>query len=311
MPTPCEVPVARRLRERPSPAASCTRARRADSPTPVVRARGAGLELALPVLVAWGAAPARPEEKPGEALRAEVERALARIDAQATEWKPELAGDARMTEALRAALAWPEEAGDARVRGRGAMIALALFVDDSGMYAANPLGGAPYAAVWPAEARGRGKTLGRSLSILERHDWAQHWAVTGALATQLGSAIALQAGYAKEISDAKERETGPASGFSFADLEADYAGVEFARRLLGGGGGAGGADVRRRALAGAPIVDFTPDLREMPEELTYTEFVRDHGGLRDARYRTMVEKIRRRIAACTGFAEAGAETEKR
>lgn len=243
---------------------------------------------------------ARAEETAAQLLAAEVGRALDRLHACAAAWKPETDGDARMSGALRAALAWEDgEKAPAGLRERAAMIALALFVDDSGMYAKNPLGGAPFAARESPERRAKAREWGRTTSIHARHDWAQHWVVSAALALQLNPELSLQAGYAKELSDAKERETGPASGFSFADLEADYAGVQFARRLRTS------PAPRLRVLAGSTIHDFTPDLREMPEEFTYSEFMTQFGGLHDGRYREMVGKIMARITACPGYAEPG------
>ncbi len=236
---------------------------------------------------------------PGETLRAEISRALGRIhEAVRTAISAGADGDALMSACTRAAVGPDEPTPE---RARAAMIALALTVDSSKYYHRNPAGGGPFVALLPAGLLEDLAGAPHPPAILTRHDWAQHFAVSAALAAQLSPEFSLRAGYAKEISDARERETGPASGFSFADLEADYAGIELARRLLKGGDAA--RAIRDRLAAGATIRDFAPDLREMPEELSYTEYLEQYGGPRDERYRTMTEKIRRRISACPGFAD--------
>lgn len=264
-----------------------------------------GLLGALLLVIAFGARPvgadgeATPAD-PAAALRAEVTRALARVY-QATGAPPAPgtppAGDACFDAALHAAFA---DAGDGPVGARAALIALAIFVDDSGMYTDNPLAGRPYAALVPEAVRGTRQERARVATLQGRHDWAQHFAVSAALAAQLTPELSLQAGLAKELSDARGMEQGAGSGFSFADLGADLAGIELARRLLRDDDAA--RATRQRLAAGGSAGAVCPDLTDLPEDLPFKTWREQYGGLKDPRYAAMTEKIRRRIDACAAYA---------
>lgn len=268
--------------------------------------RIAGWATALALLAAFVARADEPDA--GAALRTEVGKALERIYAVARAdarkdfqcpkgWAAE---DWRLSQCLAAAT---KEMAEGPVGARAAMIALALWVDDSDLYARNPMGGGAFAGLETPALLAEKKTLRGKPSIQERHDWAQHFFVSAAVAAQLSAELSLRAGYAKEISDAKEMETGKGSGFSFADLGADYAGIELTRRLLKDGPEA--KALRERMAAGATMRDVCPDLKDLPEDLPHAEWVKQYGGPQDERYRTMIEKIRRRIDACAAYAQAG------
>ena len=96
-------------------------------------------------------------------------------------------------------------------------------------------------------------------------------------------------GLFKELADANG-----GSGFSFADLAADRAGVHFAELATGDAPGA--ALVQRSARAGLGEADFMIDLKGLPEALSSTQFERDYGGTQGESYLALVEHIERRIA---------------
>jgi hypothetical protein len=97
-------------------------------------------------------------------------------------------------------------------------------------------------------------------TMLNRRDLAQHFFLSGYLATIVGSAAAEAAGVAKELADAKS-----GSGFSYVDLAADLAGIAFAERLLR-------HELSLPELAQQfEIARFMPDLGQLPEGVRWDE----------------------------------------
>ncbi len=108
------------------------------------------------------------------------------------------------------------------------------------------------------------------------------------IAAELGPEIAEAAGMGKEIRDADPG----GSGFSFADLLADLAGIRFAG-WLGGKDGRARLDRVAREFRGR---DFLPDTAGQPEGLSAGAFAKGWGSLADDRFREKVESLRRRVA---------------
>jgi hypothetical protein len=127
------------------------------------------------------------------------------------------------------------------------------------------------------------------ITLRGRRDLARHFTSSAALAAQGGSLFSDAVGLFKELTDASG-----SSGFSFADLAADRAGVQFAE--LATGGAAGAALVQRSARAGLVEADFMIDLQGLPEALSRAQFERDYGGTQGESYLTLVEHIERQIA---------------
>ena len=125
-------------------------------------------------------------------------------------------------------------------------------------------------AIAPPEIRrmlGGGKTtVGASrLTLHQRHDLAQHFLISAALAVQLGEDTALQIGFNKEMEDARPG----GSGFSFTDLAADVAGLEFS-------GTATDEDsanqLQQFLMAHSEESDYLPLLSGLPEGLSIAQF---------------------------------------
>lgn len=127
------------------------------------------------------------------------------------------------------------------------------------------------------------------ITLRGRRDLAQHFTSSAALAAQGSSLFSDAVGLFKELTDANS-----GSGFSFADLAADRAGVHFAE--LATGDAAGAAMVQQAARADLTEGDFMIDLQGLPEALSRAQFDRDYGGTRGEPYLTLVEHIERRIA---------------
>lgn len=187
--------------------------------------------------------------------------------------------------AAAAALRLPEkEAVPAFLVGAG------VTLDDSDLLRKNPL----TAAVWrrvegDADRARRLRVLGKP-TVHGRHDFCQHFAVSAALTALAGPEAAEAAGVLKELLDAEG-----SSGFSFADLAADYAGVALARRLT--------ADPRRLAAVAESfeVADYAARPTGLPDGLPKAQFVREYGSVADARFKKLEAEVRRRVRALPAY----------
>jgi len=133
-----------------------------------------------------------------------------------------------------------------------------------------------------------------------RKDLLLHFSVSASLVAILGKSVSEAVGIQKELSDAKEKERGEGTGFSFVDLTADYSGIEFAERLSN-------ADPKIAHHAITQLAqrfsgkDFIPSIEGIPESLTYSRFVELYGSVIDNRFAVWVRMIRKQIRNCRGF----------
>ena len=131
--------------------------------------------------------------------------------------------------------------------------------------------------------------LGRP-TVRGRRDLCQHFAVSAALTETFGAAAAEFAGMAKEMTDMKG-----ASGFSFADLAADFAGIELANVTT--------ADPKRIAAMAKQFLvnDFVPDIAAFPEGLTEKAFKAKYGGTDDAKFKAELDAVRKAVQAVPAY----------
>jgi uncharacterized protein YfiM (DUF2279 family) len=174
------------------------------------------------------------------------------------------------------------------------LLGLGIGLGDSKQLEANPatanLTGALEA---PRERTMRLAMLGEP-TILGRRDLAQHFFVSALLSASAGAAAAQAAGISKEMLDAQGE-----SGFSFADLAADRAGIEFARRV---------ADRRLTLpmLAQAfSVAGFVPSIEGLPEKLSAQEFTAQFSGPGDGRFLQQLQEIDRRILQLPAYRTGG------
>lgn len=169
------------------------------------------------------------------------------------------------------------DASDPIAQRRAALLVLAIYLFDKDL-----AGLVPEARYWP-----RPRYV--ALTLFGRHDSAQHYGISAALAAWAGEPVADAIGLYKELEDARH-----GSGFSFADLAADRAGTRLGELVVG--------DSKR--LDAALLGPFTeseiaPALLDLPENLNASEFRRRFGDTSDARYRKLTDVIEQRIAALT------------
>jgi hypothetical protein len=176
------------------------------------------------------------------------------------------------------------------------LVALGIAVDSSDLLRRKQLTGEQWQSVESdAERQRRVQVIGTP-TMRGRHDTAQHFVVSAALVALVGSQAAEAIGMLKELNDANG-----GSGFSFADLAADKAGVTFAEQLRGS----------ENLLAELPtrftVADFVPDLAGLPEGLMREQLAKQFGSTSDERFRAQRAEIRRRIQALPAYRAAPAE----
>ncbi|MPZ43460.1 MAG: hypothetical protein GEV05_08675 [Betaproteobacteria bacterium] len=167
---------------------------------------------------------------------------------------------------------------DPVAENRAALLVTAFYVNGRGLSAI-----VPQARDWP-RPRLHKVTLGG------RHDLAQHFTVSAALAAAAGSPLANAIGVYKEIEDARG-----GSGFSFPDLAADRAGTVFGAQAARSPQSA--RSIQQRFLAGAVEADFMPDVAGLPVASNEADFKRRFGGVGEAAYRRVEGEVERRIKA--------------
>lgn len=134
------------------------------------------------------------------------------------------------------------------------------------------------------------------LTLDRRQDFAEHFMYSAALAVAGDAVLADAVGLSKELSDAKGR-----SGFSFTDLAADRAGSRF-----GAMASVSVSSARRvQALlsqSGAEA-DVMPQVRDLPEHVSASDFKQHYGGGDGFAYRKLRQEIERRISGCRLYRE--------
>jgi hypothetical protein len=125
-------------------------------------------------------------------------------------------------------------------------------------------------------------------TLFGRHDLAQHFAVSAALAALLGAKSAEAAGITKEWLDAHRG----GSGFSFADLAADFGGVMLAEAVR--------TDPARLKAIGK-LTDYALSPKGLPEGMSGAAFEKRYGGLRDRRFTETCDDLKKRLSDRPGF----------
>ncbi|MBW1767294.1 MAG: hypothetical protein JRJ65_09625 [Deltaproteobacteria bacterium] len=134
------------------------------------------------------------------------------------------------------------------------------------------------------------------LTLRGRQDLALHFLVSAAIAVSAGGGMADFMGLFKEMDDSRG-----GSGFSFADLAADRAGVKFANA---GTGSSFSANLLQQQMSGQlKEGDFMPRVDHLPEGIMELELKKKYKDLDSATYRIVDEEIERRIVACRVYRE--------
>jgi hypothetical protein len=205
-----------------------------------------------------------------------------------------LKGDALTEHYVRAAAAAARKLPE-KERAPAFLLGIGVALDTAALLRKNPVTGDLWNRLETEKERGQRLKVIGTPTVHGRHDLAQHFAVSAALTASHGARAAETAGVLKELLDAEEG----GSGFSFADLAADLAGVALGEQVL-----------RRPARLGAlekdfAVRDYVPPPRGLEEGLARADFERRYGGVTDKRFRAALEGLRKRVRALPGHQAAG------
>jgi hypothetical protein len=169
---------------------------------------------------------------------------------------------------------------------QAAILALAMYLGDSGF-------GRLIGPVLTDEMK-RHKRPGK-VTLAGREDLRLHFVISAGLKVVADSGLSSAAGEFKELLDA----AGGGSGFSFADLAADIAGIRLAEVATGRSGQA--ARLQRLLSENAGEDLFFPDVRGLPENLQEKEFDRRYGNVESKEYRAFVNRIEEAVSRLPAY----------
>jgi hypothetical protein len=187
--------------------------------------------------------------------------------------------------AARAAMRLPEEAA-----AEAFLLGLGVTLGDSAILRSSPLPLRILSEIETEEERVARAAVVGSPTVRERRDLCQHFMVSCALTEMVGPELAETAGLLKE-----QKDSLGGSGFSFADLGADLAGIAFARDVKEGAIPLGQLAERFR------VADYVPDPAGLKEGLSAKEFLREYGSPSDERFREARAALLGKIRALPGY----------
>ena len=183
-----------------------------------------------------------------------------------------------LAELLAALLA--EAAADGRAdpiaANRALILALAAYVNDRVIHA-------------PGEPRADPRQRPHPVQLRGRRDLSQHFMTSAALAVGGNDTLSRLIGWYKEVSD-----SAGGSGFSFADMTANRAGIRFAKLATESPSSA--HRLQRLGSRGLTADDFMPPIEALPEGMSRNRFMSRFGDTHPGAYQRMLETIDRRIA---------------
>ncbi len=182
----------------------------------------------------------------------------------------------------------PEQAAVAFLLGLG------VALDDTGQLRQLPLTRDLCRQVESADARIERLAVLGLPTMRGRHDLAQHFVLSAALTAVLGPHAVEAIGLAKELHDSQS-----GSGFSFADLAANMAGVEMAKYVL-----RPGSDWQKQMTQFA-VRDYLPPVADLREGMSWQQFVATYGSPGDARFQAQRKKIAEMIRSLPAYSDGG------
>lgn len=132
-------------------------------------------------------------------------------------------------------------------------------------------------------------------TLAGRTDHARHFLVSAAIAVSGGTGLANLAGIFKEMDDSQG-----GSGFSFADLAADRAGVRFGELAIASSSQA--KLLQQQMATMRSESDFMPSVENLPEGIQELEFKKAYHDLDSMTYKMTEAEIERRIRQCRIYA---------
>jgi hypothetical protein len=170
------------------------------------------------------------------------------------------------------------------------VLALGVAMDDGGALRKLPIAGVVAAHIEGEQERAdRVAALGQP-TMRGRPDLARHFFVSSFLVAVSGSEPARAVGLLKEVADAHG-----GSGFSFADMAANRAGIVFGGAVLTG------RLPLDEVARGFAAEAYLPPIEDLEEELGGAELAEKFGGVGDERLTGELRRIENRIMALPAY----------
>jgi hypothetical protein len=231
-----------------------------------------------------------PLDRPGfkltpkqEAVRKVVRAIVLRAEQNARRRDNRLVGD-ELTASYVTAAADVARFEDRPLQATAFLIGLGIALDDSAILRKNPLTADFCKAVESDEERDARLAVLGLPTVRDRRDLCQHFVVSCALTELIGPALAEQAGLAKELLDMKGT-----SGFSFSDMCANIAGIEFAKLVQRK------PDLLEEWWREFKVNDVVPAMNGLRDGLAEDQFKRYYGSISDERFKLALDEIRKRV----------------
>lgn len=207
------------------------------------------------------------------------------------------AGDALTARYVKAAAKAASEQDEA-VATKAFVFGLGIACDHTGAIRRLPAGREFCAAVESATDRQERLAVIGQPTLYGRRDLLLHFLVSCYLTGSLGARAAEAAGLMKEFADARGD-----SGFSFADLAADKAGVRFAVSVLHN-------EVSLQQVAeNFTVSDYMPSIHGLPEGLSLQEIMAVSESDSQSTYARLLDEINARLTALPAYCERNGRKE--
>jgi hypothetical protein len=170
------------------------------------------------------------------------------------------------------------------------LLALGIFFDDSMTLRSFPATSATVTQIESDEQRRQRISVIGQPSLRDRSDFVKHFFVSAHLAAVMGGNSARNAGLAKEMLDANG-----GTGFSFADMLANRAGIIFAEQLLAG-------EITLKEIADSFTTDkYMPEVDGLTEGLQAAEFATQFGNSATGGFAAELQQSEKRILSLPAY----------
>lgn len=171
--------------------------------------------------------------------------------------------------------------GDPMAENEAAILAIAIYFGDGRFERF-------VGDVRPKGGSGNSRS-GSNFRLDGRYDFVQHFTISMGLTITGGDLAANIIGELKEAKDSQK-----SSGFSFTDIGADRAGVQFAKRATESRSSARQVQDILAGATGEQV--FFPRFADLPEGLSEAAFKRRYGDVTSREYKRVIAEIDRRIS---------------
>ena len=156
------------------------------------------------------------------------------------------------------------------------------------------MGKNPYEILDEKSERRIPKARSLDITLMKRNDLPKHYLISAAIAVAADSGLSNMIGLSKEIEDSRG-----GTGFSFADLAADRAGIRMGELATASPQQAETLQKRMSSVRGE--TDFMPRIDRLPEGITDIEFQKKYRDSNSSAFRRVEEEINNRLTSCRVF----------